>query len=119
MNELTRAAVKSGLTPHSRKFEFQNQNSMYAFEAEGHLVRIWAQNMPFSPLGDKRCSELGDTQIDPGQFVVAIESRAPAFTKYRVASLRRVLRDRLTAAGYQILDKPLACSILGQTAKAK
>ena len=112
MKALADATRNEGLSPWTSHATDDQGRTLYVLEAKRRFVRVWAQNMPINALEDPRCSPLGDAEIDPGQFMISIESTFSFLGSARARTTFPRLREALISRGYKVLSEPLACSLL-------
>lgn len=112
MKVLAEVTRSQGLSPWSGHATDDRGRILHVLEAKRRFVRVWAQNMPMNALEDPRCSPLGDAEIDPGQFMISVESTFPFLGSARARSTFPKLRKALANRGYKVLGEPLACSLL-------
>lgn len=84
--------------------------TLYVVEGHRGLAKLWAQNMPVNSLEDERCKRLGDATVDPRQFVISLSPRFWVSGNNAIMRAHADLRSAVTAAGYRVLDAPVACS---------
>jgi hypothetical protein len=85
--------------------------TLYILEGRRGSIRLWVQNMPMNSLEDDRCAPMGDATIDPRQYLVSVQERFPGLGQASVKQAFSALRSSLLRK-YDVLDKPLACSLI-------
>ena len=110
-SEIGSIAHSRGFSVTLNQFSDDRSRTLYALEGQRGFVRLWVQNMPMNSLEDDRCAPLGDATIDPRQYVVSVQGRFPGLGHASVEQAFSELR-RLLSKKYDILNAPLACSLL-------
>jgi hypothetical protein len=104
--KLASLARQQGLVANVGHATDDQGRTLYAVEAKGLRLRIWAQNMPLDPA--PLCSHTAGMEVDPRYFIVEVE---PTLSSFRGDSERvaGALQRGLGAAGYGIQASPAPC----------
>jgi len=108
------AAEGAGLKAWSDTISDRHGLTLTTLEAEKGPTRVWAQNVPFNSLEDRRCGPLGDAGIDPGQFVVSVSSTFSFSSEPTAKATYQIMKRDLVRRGYKVRDRPLACSLVAK-----
>ena len=79
--------------------------ALYVFEARGHALRIWSQNMLLS---GHECPEFPNVGNDPGQFRIVVRPAMWFRAWSRAQGLFEKVKADLVAKGYAVTSTPSA-----------
>jgi hypothetical protein len=115
--DLASVAKRHDLTPSLGRATDDRGHTLYVVEAKGRWMRLWSQNMPLSGQEDPvACGKATEAHPDPGQYIITVEPTLPFLNSTASVEVAAQLRQELAQLGYEIREKPVACSSLARSA---
>jgi len=100
---------EEGLEPTVGRVDDSQGGTNFVLDADGFLVKVWAQNMPVDPLPEVDIATYSaGVGTDPNGYIVSVQSWAPFLQSPK--PLYERIRGRLTRARMEVHDRPGSCA---------